>query len=103
MGHQKERGPEQCRPDGKVILEVSRGSTTITSDLTIRVEHRFAEAFVSRLVIVREIQAVFNQRCARIGIVANTIATNPRIQQGNGQNEHKEQDALKAALPILKL
>ena len=72
-------------------------------DLAIFVEAIFAKTFIGLLIVVREIQVVFDQWCPGIGVVADAIPADPRIQQGKAQNKKDKQDPLKASLLNLDL
>ena len=61
-------------------------------DLAIFVEAIFAKTLIGLLIVVREIQVVFDQWCAGVGVVADAIPADPRIQQGKAQNKNDKQD-----------
>src|SRR5208283_2061595 len=74
-----------------------------TSDLAFVVKAASAKTFISKLIVVREIKAVLDQWGTGVGVVANTIATDPWIQQRKSQDKKEEQCPFEAALLILGL
>ena len=64
-----------------MVFEVARASTIRGSGPPVFIDARFAEAFVGMSIIFGEIEVVLNERSADKGVVADTIAANPRIQE----------------------
>jgi len=65
-----------------MIVKVASAGTKSSLGLAVLVTAGFPEAFIGRLIVVREIQIVFDERRAGIRIVADAIPSDPGVQQG---------------------
>ena len=81
MGYQQEGRPEHRRANREMIVEVPRLGAKFGLGLAVLIAASFLKTFIGRLVIMREIEIVFDQRGAGVGVVAYTIPPNPGIQQ----------------------
>lgn len=90
VSNQQEWRPEQRGTHRKVIVEMTCRRAESGDRLTGFVETRLSKAFVGGLVIVGEIQAVFDKGGPRISVIADAVSMNNRIQQGKGGQEEKE-------------
>ena len=97
MREQKKRSPENGGAGGEMIVEMAGGSAKFGFGLAGFVEARAAETFVGVLIISGEIETVFDERGARKGIVADAIATNPRIQNWQRKQKEKKKQKLRFA------
>src|SRR5438477_26087 len=77
-----------------MIVEVAGGGAKFSLGQAAFVEAGVAEARVGILIVVLKIETVLDQGSAREGVVADAVAVNPRIQQGEGKQEEKEKPAL---------
>jgi hypothetical protein len=88
---QKERGPEDGRTSGEMIVEMTGTGTKNGPGQAVFIEAHFAKAGVRRLVVVLEIEIVFDEGRACERVIANAIAAHPGIDQWQGEEEkHKE-------------
>jgi hypothetical protein len=74
-----------------MILDMTRFCVHLWEQMPLRIEPGHQERFVSRKIIVFEVQVVVNQRGPQIGIVADSIAADPWIHQRKGQKKEKKQ------------
>src|SRR6266699_3817721 len=74
-----------------MIFDVPRLRVQLGEQMSLRVDARHDERLVPRKVVVFEIQVVVNQRGLQIGVVTNSIAADPGIDEREGQKEQKEQ------------
>ena len=81
MGHQEKGRPEHRRSNSKMIVEVASAGTKSSLGLAVLVTAGFPEAFIGRLIVMREIQGVFDEWGAGIRVVANTIPSDPWVQE----------------------
>src|SRR6266568_2857204 len=77
----KKRHPENRGADGEMVVEVAGGRAKAGSGLVIFVQARPAKTFVGVLIVLREIEAVLNQRSASKSVIADAIAAHPRIEE----------------------
>lgn len=98
VGEDEKRRPKHGGADREVIVEMASAGEIFASDMTLLVEASFAETFVSELIVTSEVEAVFNQRSARVRIVTDTIAANPGVEQGKSKNKNEKKDAFETAL-----
>jgi hypothetical protein len=66
------------------------------------VEAIYAETIVGTLIIASEVEVMLDERRTRIGVIADTIAAHPGIEDGQGEKKNDKQIALKS-LRIVKL
>src|SRR5208282_3948303 len=52
---------------------------------------------IGLLIVVREIEAVLNQRGARVSVIADAIPANPGIEHSERQKEEQNEKALRFA------
>lgn len=97
MGYKKEWCPEDRGADGEMVFEMAGGGAELGFGLVIFVEARAAEAFVGKLVVLGEIEAVLDQRSAGKGIIADAVAADPGIQKRKREEPEKEKEALRFA------
>ena len=55
--------------------------------LSILIDPTFPKTVIRGLVVMCEIKAVFDERGADVGVVADTIASDPRIRQRKREQE----------------
>ena len=103
MGYQQEGRPEYRRANREMIVDMSRSGTKFGLGLAVLIAASFPKTFIGRLVVMREIEIVFDERGAGVGVVADTIPANPGIQQRKCKNKEDEQDALVSTLLNLDL
>ena len=60
--------------------------------ITVRIEAAHREALVAVLPVLLKIQPVLDEHGAGVGVIADAIAANPRIAEGNRQEEQDDQD-----------
>ncbi len=82
MGYQQEGRPEHGGSDGEMIVQVACPGPLICLRLTVLIQAAFSKTLIGRLIVMCEIKVMFDERGAGVGIVANTIASDPRVQQG---------------------
>ena len=93
VGDQQERCPQNCRADGEMIVEVAGSGAKFRLGQTVFVEASIAEAGIGVLVVVLKIETVLDQRSANESVVADAVAVDPRIQQGERKQEEEEKPA----------
>ena len=76
-----------------MVFEVARASTILGSRLPLFVEARLAEALVGMPIIFGEIEVVLDERGADEGVVADTIAAHPRIEERGGRGKPGPREA----------
>ena len=86
-----------------MVVEVSRAGAKFRLGLPVHVTAAFAKALIRRLIITCEIQIVLDERCAGVRIIADTIPSDPGVQQRKRYNKDDEQDVLVSALLNLDL
>src|SRR5580700_4027062 len=94
VSDQQKRRPENRWPNGEMIVEMTGRRDEKRPGLAIFIEPRLAKAGVSRSVVAVKIEAVLNQWRTRKRVVANAIAANPWIHQGQRYKENDEKPAL---------
>ena len=65
-----------------MIVEVASARAKFRLGLAVLVEPAFPKTLIGGLIVMREIEAVFDERGTGIGVVANTISSDPWVQQG---------------------
>src|SRR6266568_8610603 len=80
-----------------MVFEVAGWSSKIGFGLVIFVETRAAETFVGVLIVLREIEIVLDERSAGEGVIADAIATNPRVQKRKRDKKKKKKQPLRSA------
>ncbi len=95
MGKEQKRRPQDGRSYGEMVIEVARAGAELGSGLPEGIEAPLAEGFVRLLIVMREIEAMFNQRGARVSVVAHAIAAHPRINERQGKNKKANQSIFK--------
>jgi len=78
---EEKRHPENRGADGEMVVEAAGGRSKAGSGLVIFVQARPAKTFVGVLIVLREIEAVLNQRSASKSVIADAIAAHPRIEE----------------------
>ena len=84
-----------------MIVEVARAGAKFHLGLTVLVQAAFPKTLISRLVVVREIQIVFDERGTGVGIVADTIPPDPGVQEGKREQKENKQEPFESALLLL--
>jgi hypothetical protein len=87
MSEDQERRPEDGGADGEMVVEMARARAEEGLRLATGIEAFIAEGLVSRLIVVGKVKVVLDERGAGISVVANTITTNPRIDERKGKEE----------------
>jgi len=82
MREEEEGSPEDGGASREMVFEMAGGSAKFELGLAGFVEARTAKTFVGVLIIPGEIETVLNKRGAGKGIVADTVAADPRIEKG---------------------
>jgi len=65
-----------------MIVQVARAGAKFRFGLAVLVTVGFPKTLIRRLIVMCEIQIVLDERGAGVGIVANTIPSDPGVQQG---------------------
>jgi hypothetical protein len=94
MGEEKKRSPEKGRTHCEMIVEVTGGGAKNSARLTVFVDPGVTEARVCKLIVAGEIEGVLDERGADEGIVADTVAVDPRVQQGQRKEKKDEERAI---------
>jgi len=97
VGEDQEWGPENSGTDGEMIVEVSGGSAEAGANFAVLIDASVAKSSVGGLIVVREIEAVFDERRAREGIVADAVAANPGIEKRQREKKKNEESAFSEA------
>ncbi len=87
MSEDQERRPEDGGADGEMVVEMARARAEEGLRLATGIEAFIAEGLVGRLIVVGKVKVVLDERGAGISVVANTITTNPRIDERKGKEE----------------
>ena len=80
-----------------MVVEVARGGTEEGLRNSVFVESGVAKTRVGGLVVVLEIQAVFDQQRASKCVVADTVAAHPRIEERQREKKQEEKPVLRFA------
>ena len=97
MRYQEEGRPEHGRSDGEMVVEVARASAKFRLGLAVLVKAAFPKTVIGRLIIVREIQIVLDERGAGVRVIADAIPSDPGVQQGKREQKDDKQDSFKLA------
>ena len=95
--------PEHGGSNGKMIVQVAGPGPLICLGLTVLIKAAFPKTLIGRLIVMYEIEVVFDERGAGVGIVANTIASDPRVQKRKRQKKKDEQDPFEPVLLVSEL
>src|SRR6267154_5941166 len=76
-----------------MILDMTRFCVHLWEQMPLRIEPGHQERFVSRKIIVFEVQIVVNQRGTQIGVVADSIAADPWIHERKSDKEKKKKQS----------
>jgi len=87
MSEDQERRPEDGGTDGEMVVEMARARAVEGLGLATGIDAFIAERLVGRLIVVGKVKVVLDERGAGISVVANTITTNPRIDERKGNEE----------------
>src|SRR5215469_18841076 len=98
MSYEQKRSPEHGRSDGEMVLQVASSLAILRFRIAAFIAAHLSKAFIRELVVVSEVEVVFDQRSTRVGVVTDAIAADPGIQQRKGQTEDTEQDYLESTL-----
>jgi hypothetical protein len=93
MGEEKEGSPEDGGADGEVIVEMAGGGAKGGANVAVLVDASAAEPGVGGLIVVREIEAVLDERSAGQGVVADAVAANPGINERQGKKKENKEKA----------
>ncbi len=97
MRDQQERRPQNCRADSEMVVEVSGYGAENGFRRAVFVQPGVPETGVSGLIVALKVEAVLDQWRAGEGVIADSIAANPRIQQGKRENEEQKEPSLRFA------
>ena len=91
MNRHHEGRPENGRSDGEVIIEVPGVRVLTRVNGPIGVDPAHGETFVPGSPVVLEIQLVLDQQRTEVGVIADAVAPDPRVEQGQRQQEQEEE------------
>src|SRR5215469_13840824 len=77
-----------------MILQVASGSAEDGFWAAVLVDVLVTKTGVRVLIIVREVKTVLDERRSNEGVVANAVATHPRIEEREREKEEQEEHAL---------
>jgi hypothetical protein len=63
-----------------MVFEMARTSPKLRLWVAVLIKTVFPKAIISRLVVMREIQTMLNERGAGVSVVANTVPADPRVE-----------------------
>src|SRR5271155_4161966 len=95
VGNEEKRSPENGWADGEMVFDMAGAGAEFGVRLAVFVETIFAEAGVSLLIVVREIEAVLDQRGAGVSVIAHAIAAHPGIKERQRKQKEHEEKALR--------
>jgi len=87
MSEDQERRPEDGGTDTEMVVEMARARAEGGLRLATGIDAFIAERLVGRLIVAGKVKVVLDERGAGISVVANTITTNPRIDERKGKEE----------------
>jgi hypothetical protein len=82
--------PQNCGPNGKVILHVTCPRVILWKDPPLSIHSRHHEGFVAGQIVVLEPQIMINQSRSKIGVVTDPVASNPGIHKRERQEKQYE-------------
>src|SRR5690349_17901708 len=82
-----------------MVVEMAGGRAEHRLGPAIFVEARFAKTLIGGHVIVLKIEAVLDERRAGKGVIADAIAANPGIDEGERKNKQENEPELRLASP----
>ena len=94
MSEEKEGSPENGRADGEVVLEMACGRSKVRFRLAVFIEARPAKTFVGMLIVLGEVQAVFDERGAGKRVITDAIAAHPRVEEWEREKKKEYEQAL---------
>jgi hypothetical protein len=98
VGEKEKREPEEGRTNGEQITDIPRLRILFRQKLAIGTSSGLREIEIGVPPVFLEVQAVFNQGSASIGIVSDAIAVDDGIDQGQGKKEKQKENALEPEL-----
>src|SRR5215813_1513552 len=81
-----------------MIVKVARAGAKFFLGLAILVTVGFAKATIRHLIVARKIEIVLEKRGAGVGVVTNTIPSDPGVKQGKSPQKDKQQNPLESVL-----
>jgi hypothetical protein len=97
MSEDEERGPEDGRADGEMVVEMPGARAEEGLRLAEGIETFLAERLVGCLIVVGKVEAVLDERGAGVSVVTHAIAANPRIDKRKSEEEKDKQGAFERA------
>jgi len=79
VSDEKKRTPENCGPNGEMVLQMTGARAEFTLGLTVFIEARKAKAVVCGLIVVQEVEVVFYKGRPGKCVVANAITPDPGV------------------------
>lgn len=94
MCGKQEGRPQNRRSHGEVVIEMACARAKLLARQTVRIHPGFTKAVVRELIIMEKIEAMLDQRRTRVGVIADAIPADPRVDQGKREEKNGKKQAL---------